>query len=85
MVATNFSTNLKESKPFLSQWEICLMELIKGVVSYKTQYRLFSEVFLALMKDELKSSLPTELPRFSRDFSSLDCSSQRYVFSFLTS
>ena len=69
-----YMSQVQEGKSFLHQGQICLMELIEGVLQDKTQYRLFPEVSLAriVQKNGLEASLHYELQRFIKSCSSLD-------------
>ena len=69
-----YTSQVQEGKSFLHQGQICLMELIEGVLQDKTQYRLFPEVSLAriVQKNGLEASLHYELQRFIKSCSSLD-------------
>jgi len=58
-----YISQVQEGKSFLHQWQICLMELIEGVLQDKTQYCLFPEFVLAriVQKNRLEASLHYEL------------------------
>ncbi len=69
-----YPNQIREGKSFLPQGQICLMELIEGVLEDKSQYRLFPEVSLArtVQNPKLESTLSYELQRFLKSCSSLD-------------
>jgi Protein of unknown function (DUF2726) len=69
-----YTNQIREGKSFLPQGQICLMELIEGVLQDKSQYRLFPEVSLArtVQNPKLESTLSYELQRFLKSCSSLD-------------
>ncbi|CAN1210865.1 DUF2726 domain-containing protein [Tumidithrix helvetica PCC 7403] len=65
---------VSDNNSFLPQGQICLMELIEGVLQDYSQYRLFPEVSLARTVKGLvlESNLSWELKNFLRSCSSLD-------------